>query len=469
MGSQRWGDHHRLPDGRLKEKIMTDTSVSSPQSAPPKKERKKYLNDGMLVPFILLVSCFAAWGMSTDMTAPLVKVFGSVFSMSTFQSSLVQFSYYGAYFLLAIPAAYINSKLGYKGGVCIGLFLAAAGAFAFYPASLSMTFVAFIGALFSLAAGLSILETSANPFVIAMGPEETSTRRLNFAQSFNPIGSNLGVLVAAIMILPNIHEHTAEERASLPQEELTSMVSGELKAVMIPFVGLAILYLVLGIAIALVKIPDRSRSAGDSTVALSVPSSGRLGRLIRNRRYSFGVVAQFFNIGAQTCIWTYVIHYSTNVVGKTNAESGIWLQVSLICFLVARFVMTALMGIIDARRLLIIMCSLGGVLTLVGILAGNIIGLIAIASLSACISLLFPTIYGQALTGLGEDTKFGSAGLVMAIVGGAILPPVQGLLVDTIGTAHSFIVVLVCFIVVLSYGVFTLRFKNPGETAPTAA
>lgn len=424
--------------------------------------KKRYIYEGTLIPFILLVSCFAAWGMSTDMTAPLVKVFGSVFSMSALQSSLVQFAYYGAYFLLAIPAAFINSRLGYKGGVCIGLFLASFGAFMFFPASLAMTFSAFIGALFALAAGLSILETSANPFVIALGPEETSTRRLNFAQSFNPIGSNLGVLIASTLILPNIHEHTAEERAALPEAELMDMVSGELKAVMVPFIGLACLYLVLCIAIALVKIPKVEADAR----AAKEDSSGRLGRLLRNRRYSFGVVAQFFNIGAQTCIWTYIIHYATDEVGSTNAQAGYYLQLSLICFLISRFVMTALMGRFDARHLLIFMASLGCVLTVVGIVSGSVFGLVCIAALSACISLFFPTIYGQALYGLGKDTKFGSAGLVMAIVGGALLPPVQGFLVDTVGAAHSFVVVLVCFVVVLAYGVFTLRFHDLKPQAP---
>ncbi|WP_239452622.1 MFS transporter [Halomonas sp. S2151] len=273
----------------------SSTAAAEQQSAP---EKSSFLHRGMTLPFVLIVTCFAAWGLAGNLTDPLVSVFGSVFSMSALQASLVQFAYYGAYFALAIPAAWINSRLGYKGGVLIGLLLAATGGLLFMPASQMMTYSMFLVALFTLAAGLSILETSANPYVMAMGPRENATRRLNFAQSFNPVGSNLGVLLAAVFILPHVNPATAEQRASLTQEALTEMQSAELQAVMGPYITLALVYVVIAIAIAMVRVPRHEALMADrksETVALS---GSRLGRLVRNRRYAFGVVAQFFNVAA---------------------------------------------------------------------------------------------------------------------------------------------------------------------------
>ncbi len=192
-----------------------------------------------VIPFILLITCFAAWGVAANMTDPLVKVFSKIFNMSTLQGALVQFSYYGAYFCLALPAAFINRRYSYKVGVLTGLGMAAVGAFMFYPASQLMVYGYVLAALFILAAGLSILETSANPFVIAMGPEGNATRRLNLAQAFNPVGTNLGVLLATVMILPKLNAATSEERTAMSPEQLRSVQAAELDAVMTPYVGMA--------------------------------------------------------------------------------------------------------------------------------------------------------------------------------------------------------------------------------------
>ena len=207
----------------------------------------------MILLFVVLIFCFTAWGIAADMTAPLVAAFKRIFTMTTFQASLVQFSYFGAYFALALPAAFINQRFGYKVGVLTGLGLAALGAFAFYPASRIMTYLAFLMALFALAAGLSILETSANPFIISMGPEGNATRRLNLAQAFNPVGTNIGVFLAATLILPKLHAPV--DRASLSAEQLRTIQAGELKAVMVPYIGLAVLLLLIWVAIALQKAP----------------------------------------------------------------------------------------------------------------------------------------------------------------------------------------------------------------------
>lgn len=420
-------------------------------------ESPSFLHKGMLLPFILIVGCFAAWGLAGNLTDPLVSVFGSVFSMSALQSSLVQFAYYGAYFALAIPAAWINSRLGYKGGVLTGLFLAAAGGLLFLPATQMMTYTMFLVALFTLAAGLSILETSANPYVMAMGPRDNATRRLNFAQSFNPVGSNLGVLLAAVFILPHVNPATSEQRAALSQGALAQMQSNELQAVMGPYIALAILYIVIAIAIAIVKVPEHAALMADHKNNAPPLAGSRLGRLVRNRRYAFGVVAQFFNVAAQTCTWTFTLHYIIDSLGVSNAVAGYWLQASLLVFLISRFVMVGLMGRFDPRKLMTVMCVLGVALSVLAAVSGNIVGAIAIVMLSACISLLFPTIYGIALEGLGQDTKYGAAGLVMAIVGGALVPLFQGWVIDIASPQISYLVVAGCFLVIVAYGLYVQR------------
>lgn len=442
---------------------MTTHSTSSPDPAAEGSERRSFLHRGMKLPFILIVTCFAAWGLAGNLTDPLVAVFGSVFSMSALQSSLVQFAYYGAYFALAIPAAWINSQLGYKGGVLIGLLLAATGGFLFFPASQVMTYAMFLAALFTLAAGLSILETSANPYVMAMGPRQNATRRLNFAQAFNPVGSNLGVLLAAMFILPHVNPATAEDRAQLSQSELETVQSAELQAVMGPYIGLALLYVLIGVAIAMVRVPKHEVFTADRKQKTVKLPGTRLGRLVKNRRYSFGVVAQFFNIAAQTCIWTFTIHYMMENLGVDETVAGYWLQASLLIFLVSRFVMVAIMGRVDSRKLMTLMCSIGLVLTVLAMLSGNIVGAVAVILLSACISLLFPTIYGVALEGLGQDTKYGAAGLVMAIVGGALVPLLQGWVIDVSSASFSFIVVGVCFAVIIGYGLFVQNNPRPTQ------
>lgn len=429
---------------------------------PSVKKESSFLHRGMFLPFLLIVICFAAWGLAGNLTDPLVSVFGSIFSMSALQASLVQFAYYGAYFALAIPAAWINSRLGYKGGVLIGLLLAASGGLLFLPASQMMTYSMFLVALFTLAAGLSILETSANPYVMAMGPLHNATRRLNLAQSFNPVGSNLGVLLAAIFILPHVNPATAEQRASLSHKALTEMQSVELQAVMGPYITLALLYIVIAVAIAMVRVPRHQSLMADRKDDVEALPGSRLGRLVSNRRYAFGVVAQFFNVAAQTCTWTFTIHYVTQTLGVSDTVAGYWLQASLLVFLVSRFVMVSVMGRVEPRKLMTWMCVFGVVLSMVAVFSGNLLGAVAVVLLSACISLLFPTIYGISLEGLGKDTKYGAAGLVMAIIGGALMPLAQGWLIDITSAQFSYVVVALCFAVIVAFGVYVQRHPRVG-------
>ncbi len=414
-------------------------------------DKTPFLYDGMKLPFILLVICFAAWGVAANMTDPLVQVFSRVFSMSALQSSLVQFSYYGAYFLLALPAAFINRRFSYKTGVLLGLGLAILGAFLFYPASIAMTYGFFLLALFTLAGGLSILETSANPFVIGMGPERNATRRLNFAQAFNPVGTNIGVFLSATMILPYLNTAADEERAAMSQAELLAVRSDELQAVMVPYVGYAFVMVAIWVAVALIPMRAREEAAGPGPM-----SAGTFARLMSNRHYAFGVVAQFFNVAAQTCTWTFTIQYAGAALGIEPGPAGWYLQASLIVFLISRFVMVWLMGYVSPALLLAILAVSGTALSLFAVLTPTIAGVWAVVLLSACLSLMFPTIYGIALEGLGEDTKFGAAGLVMAILGGALMPMVQGATIDAFGATFSYVVPAACFLVVAAYGVFDL-------------
>ena len=421
------------------------------------QQKAPLVSRDMLLPFILLTVCFAAWGTAANMTDPLVKVFSKIFTMSSLQSALVQFSYYGAYFCLAIPAAFINKRFSYKTGVLTGLGCAIVGAFMFYPASQMMTYGFFLAALFILAGGLSILETSANPYVMRMGSEATATRRLNFAQSFNPVGTNLGVFLAATLILPQLNQATADERSSMSADQIVAVMSAELEAVMVPYVGFACVLVVIWLAIAMTKTPTVCQAQESSS---KVDFKATVKRLFKNRHYRFGVVAQFFNVAAQTCVWTFTIQYVMEVQGGDEISGGKVLQYSMLVFLVSRFVMTWIMGFIRPALLLTIMAMTASALCVCMVAMPNEYGIWALIGISACLSLMFPTIYAVALHGLKDDAKFGAAGLVMAILGGALIPLLQASFIDNYSAAFSYVVPAGCFLIVASYAIFDLKVKQ---------
>jgi MFS transporter, FHS family, L-fucose permease len=280
------------------------------------------------IPFILLIACFAAWGSAANLTDVLVGVFRSIFTMTNFESALVQFAYYGAYFSLAIPAAMINRRWGYKTGVLTGLGLASLGGLLFIPASNLLEFLPFLIALFVLAAGLSILETSANPFVIAMGPEASATQRLNLAQAFNPVGANIGVLLGAVVILPQITTEAA--KTIMSAEELRQSQEHDLGLVLGPYLGITAVLVLIWVSILVSKMPTPT----EPKVEVDEAQSGAAGRLWRNRHYRYGVAAQFFNVAAQVCAWSFTIQYARDVVGVPAEDAGWYLQASLILFLI---------------------------------------------------------------------------------------------------------------------------------------
>ncbi|GLY93206.1 L-fucose:H+ symporter permease [Actinoplanes sp. NBRC 103695] len=436
---------------------MAGVSTTSAAGQDGQAAPEPLIGRGMIVLFIALIGCFTAWGVAADLTTPMVAGFKRIFDMTTFQASLVQLAYFGAYFLLALPAAFINQRFGYKVGILTGLGLAAVGAFAFYPASRIMTYEAFLVALFAIAAGCSILETSANPYVLSLGPEKTATRRLNFAQAFNPVGTNIGVLLASTLILPELADPV--DIGSLSPAELHAIRAGELGAVMGPYLGLGFVLLLIAVAIAGQKAPPIVEEFPDAG-----PADGGTGGLFRvlwrSKRYRYGVVAQFFNVAAQVCTWTYLIQYVQQALGGSLQKGGAYLQVSLVVFLISRFVMTWLIGRIRPTKILTVLAFLAVLLCAFAMVSPNLAGVCALVAVSFCLSLMFPTIYGVALQGLGPATKFGAAGLVMAIVGGAIMPLVQGKLVDSTSAAISFVVPAVCFALVGLYAIYDLTARR---------
>jgi len=436
---------------------QTTEALTAPTATKP-----GLVGKGQWVLFVALILCFTAWGIAADLTTPMVAGFKQIFDMSTFQASLVQFAYFGAYFLLALPAAFLNERFGYKVGLLSGLLLAAIGAFAFYPAAHIMTFAAFLVALFLIAAGCSILETSANPYVLSLGPEETATRRLNFAQAFNPVGTNIGVLMAALFIMPKLSEPV--NRANLSDAEARTVRAGQLGAVMGPYLGLGFLLIAIAVSIAINRAPKIVEEFPEGDLeGKSIPKI-----LLGNRRYVFGVVAQFFNIAGQVCTWTYIIQYVQQSLDGSLKLGAYLLQISLIIFLVGRFLMTWLIGRVRATKVMAVLAVAAVGLALFAVVSPNALGVAAVVAISFCLSLMFPTIYGVALQGLGPATKFGAAGLVMAIVGGAIVPMIQGRILDSTSAAVSFLVPAFCFAVVAAYAVYDLRTPQHQHTTEEA-
>ncbi len=410
----------------------------------------------IFLPFILLTSCFAWWGLANNMTDTLLAAFKKIMSMSDFQTSWIQLAFYGSYFCLALPAAIFIKKFSYKSGVLLGLGLFILGALGFYPASITMNYFHFLAALYILAEGLSILETSCNPYIITMGPQETGTRRLNLAQSFNPVGSIAGIILSQVFILSHLNHANASQRAVMSVEQLKLIKTLELNAVMKPYVLVAFILIVIWIAIAVMRMPQGFDNEGK----LEIKNTFK--RLIKIRHYRWGVVAQFFYVGVQIGVWSFTIRYVMNQLGLNEEQSSVYYLASLILFTVSRFISTWLMRYLTPTKLLSILAALGMMLTLIVILGSGYVGVYALVGISGCMSLMFPTIFGLSVRGLGEDTKLGGSGLIMAILGGALLTALQGLISDSSGSIKiSFVVPLICFLVILYFSIFVSQKDLP--------
>lgn len=412
-----------------------------------------------LVPFILITSCFALWGFANDITNPMVKAFSKIFRMSVAEGTLVQVAFYGGYFAMAFPAAMFIRRYSYKAGVLLGLGLYALGAFLFFPAMLTGSYAPFLLAYFILTCGLSFLETSSNPYILSMGTEETATRRLNLAQSFNPMGSLLGMYVAMNFIQNKLHPMDTESRNLLSQDEFEAIRDSDLQVLIEPYLVIGIVILLIMLVIRFTKMPKN----GDENKSINfVPT---LKRIFSKPNYREGVIAQFFYVGVQIMCWTFIIQYGTRLFmeqGMAEQEAEVLSQqyniVAMVLFCISRFVCTFILRFINPGLLLKLLAIAGAVFTLGVIFLNNIWGLYCLVAVSGCMSLMFPTIYGIALKKLGDDAKFGAAGLIMAILGGSVLPPLQAYIIDrqTLfgmpAVNVSFVLPLICFLVIIAYG-----------------
>ena len=418
-----------------------------------------------LLPFILITSLFALWGFANDITNPMVAAFQTVMELSATKASMVQFAFYGGYATMAIPAALFIRKYSYKSGILLGLGLYAIGAFLFIPAAAYEEFSFFCVSLYVLTFGLAFLETTANPYILSLGDKETSTRRLNFAQAFNPVGSLSGMAVASLIILPNLWSDKRDAAGqiifdTLSESEKAGIRVHDLAVIRDPYVAIGLIVLVMFIIIALVKMP-RTEGNGEK-----ISAGETLGRLWRNVRYRSGVLAQMFYVAAQIMVWTFIIQYADNL-GINKATAQMYNIVAMGLALSFRFIGTYLMKYFPAYKMLLTFGIGATVCTLGTIFIEGMAGLYCLVAISAFMSIMFPSIYGIALENVeARDTSLGAAFLVMAIVGGAIMPPLQGSIIDLkeIGGMAavnvSFVLPLICFLVVTAYGAYITRLSK---------
>lgn len=431
----------------------------------------KLLTKRLLVPFILVTTLFFAWGFANDITNPMVKAFSKIFRMSATDGTLVQAAFYGGYFVMALPAALFIRRYSYKKGILLGLALYAAGALLFIPSAWLGKYYPFLISYFILTCGLSFLETSSNPYIMSMGAPETATRRLNLAQAFNPIGSLMGMFCAMNLIQARLSPLSTAERAVLSDAEFEAVKQADLDVLIAPYVVVGLVIAVLFLLIFFAKMPE-SREAGQGKTG----TAATFKRLLGIARYREGVVAQFFYVGAQIMCWTFIIQYGTRILtaagmGEQAAEvaSQRYNIAAMVIFCISRFICTFLLKYISPGRLLMTLAVAGGVLVCGVIGLRNIWGLYCLVGVSACMSLMFPTIYGVALEGLGEEAKLGAAGLIMAILGGSVLPMVQASIIDcgeVMGwpaVNASFVVPLFCFAVIALYGYRTCKVFHVGR------
>ncbi|KOH45754.1 L-fucose:H+ symporter permease [Sunxiuqinia dokdonensis] len=471
-------------------------------------EKAPIIPRGIVWPFILLTTLFFAWALPNNLTDTMLAAFKRIMSLTDSKTAWIQVAcYLLGYGCFAIPAALFIKRYTYKSGVMLGLGMYAAGTFLFYPAmqiagwNINVGFLMFLLAIVILFAGLSILETSANSYVCAIGPEETATQRLNFAQSFNPFGAITGVVISQVFILSNLNILNADERALLSPAELAKVQGAELNAVTMAYMTVGVVIVGLLLAIYLTRVPNLKEEDK------KLDFSGTLNRLKANRNYVWGVIAQFFYVGAQIAVWSFIIRYTMQqlnlesvvaslgreattddiiavlrnleplsagfynvfewagldaLLPRTAEQAGAtYYIISLVLFVIVRFISTGLMKYIQPRMLLTILALLAVLCSLTVIYAEGWMGVYALIGISGCMSLMFPTIYGLGVAGLGEDMKLGGAGMVMAIAGAAVLTQVQGIVSDQSGSIKlAYWVPALAFLLIAYYGAVVCRKKQ---------
>ena len=425
----------------------------------------------VIVPFVLITSLYILWGIANDLTNPMVSAFKKVMpELSNTEASLVQFAFYFGYFFMALPAALFIRKYSYKSGIIVGLTLYAIGAFLFFPAAKFETFTFFLLSLWVMTCGLAFLETTSNPLILALGAKETATRRLNLAQAFNPLGSLTGMIIAQVFIIQALRsdDFSADAYQALSSSELAAIRENDLNIISVPYIALGVLVLIILAIIIAVKFP---KVEAQTKISLSATFK----KLSKNKTYLMGVFTQIFYVGAQIMCWTYVFQYVDNLnatLPESEHLTATWFNVAaMFLFLSGRWLGTLLMKRHRPSKLLLLF-GIGGVMsTSITVFVGGHLGLYGLVATSVFMSIMFPTIYGISLKNMGDEAKIASAGLVMAIVGGAFLPVLQGRILDIGGPGFndskilgyipevnfSFILPLVCLVVVAIFGYRNFR------------
>ena len=466
--------------------------------------RQRIIPAGIVWPFILLTSLFFAWAVPNNLTDTMLAAFKRIMSLSDSRTAWIQVvCFLCGYGFCAIPGALFIKKYTYKAGVLLGLGLYVLGCFMVYLSQLclqvspELSFATYLFALFILFAGISVLETSANSYVCAIGPEETATRRLNFSQSFNPFGAITGVVISQIFILSQLNLLTASERAALPAAELTAIQGTELNAVTTAYMAIGAVMFCLFLAFLFTKMPNLKEGAQK----LELGATFR--RLKKNRNYVWGVIAQFFYVGAQIAVWSFVIRYAMqqlqldavvaslgsnassvdviqalrsvepiasgfynfcefigldNLLPRTAEQAGATYYIlSLVLFVIMRFACTGLMRYIRPRKILAALAIIAIICCITTVYANGVIGVYGLVCISGCMSLMFPTIYGMGITGLGDDTKIGGSGMVMAIAGAAVLTQIQGIVSDMSSIALAYWIPAFAFAIIAYYSIVVCK------------
>ena len=419
----------------------------------PLKENNKMNNHkGWLFSFILITSLFFFWGFVHNIDPILIAHLRKTFQLSILQSSLVDSAVFLAYFLMAIPAGLIMKKYGYRSGIIIGLLFFACGAFLFVPAANTHTYGFFLGALFIIACGLAILETAANPYAIVLGPAETAAFRLNLAQSFNGLAAFIAPLIGRWFILTDSIKSDAAINA-LSGEALITFIQSQTESVKLPFVVLGLVILIMAVVFYFTPLPDIKDE--------STPGNSSFLDALKHSQLQWAVIAQFFYVGAQVCVGSFFLVFAATAAGLTDKEAATYTAFYGAAFMIGRFAGTFFMKYIEPVKLLGLYAAINILLSFIAIYGSGMMTIYSLIGIAFFMSIMFPTIFALGIKGLGNATKPASSLIIMSIVGGALLPPMLGIISDKTGSIQNgYFIPLFCFIVVLVFAIKMRTTKN---------
>ncbi len=437
--SKLWGDIE------VNKKTNSNSGTTGEQS---------FITRGYLLAFILVTSLFFMWGIANGLNDILVKHFQKALVLSRGQAGFIQFAFYIGYFVMALPAGFVMKRFGYKNGIVFGLLLYTVGALLFYPAAEVRSYAFFLSALFIIASGLAFLETAANPFITVMGGVDKGPQRLNLAQSFNGLAVSVAPLLGSIFIFSGI-ERSAEEIAAMDPAALDAWRAAEAQMVQTPYLVLAGVVALVALLIAITRMPHITPAAASSGKGVQ---HATVRELFASPHLKAAVIAQAFYVGAQVCIWSYFIDYTIEVMpGTAEKTAGYYLSLSLFFFMVGRFLGTLLMQFVAPARLLAIYAGISAALCLIAVLLDGMPAVIALGLTAPFMSIMFPTIFALGIRDLGHNTELGSSLIIMAIIGGAVLPPVMGYLSDHTSVQTSVLLPTLCFVAILLFGILEMR------------